>query len=593
MAMPAPDFAVDLACDSAVVMVVDWVESVRHIERAEVHAIGRWRRFVHDARAVIEHQFEGRVVKSLGDGLLAELDTVRQAVHAALELHRLIETGNTSESPADRIALRIGLHRADVYTDNFDIYGAGVNLAARIATLAGPGETVVSDTVRDGLTDGLDADVEDLGDCFLKHIDRPVRAYRVGGVGASPVLKAVRDDQQHLRPTLAIIPFAMRLGGQHDYAIGELLAEALNVHLGCSGHLRVISRLSTTLFRDRMVGSDAIRSKLDAAYVVSGSYSRDGVRVHLYWELCDAHDQAIVTNERLTITLSDLLDPASEALRTLAGRVQSAIVQVELRRVDRLPLPTLESWTLMLGAVHLLHRCTTRDFERSFQLLSHLIELHPTAVEPRIWMAKWYAERAVQGIPIDRARDAKLAVNCTAWALDREPSNSFALAMDGFVHCHLTQDFDTGDASLREALRLNPSESLAHLFRGVVQGMQGNWDSALTAYAAAAATSPLDPARFQFDSIGAYLCLGAGLHGDALAMAQRSLRANRQHAHTWRVMVIAQVESGDLDGARQSLRRLRSLQPELTVQSYLSVRSEDPARPRFAAALREAGLPER
>lgn len=591
MPTPAPSYSLDLPHDPAVVMVVDWVESVRQIERAEASAIAHWRGFVHSARQAIEGRFDGRVVKSLGDGLLIELDDARQAVQAAGELHRLAAAGNDGLPAGERIALRVGLHSAEVYADDEDLYGAGVNLAARIATLAGPGETVVSETIRDGLTDGLDAEVEDLGECFLKHIDHPVRAYRVGGAGLQPMVPPLRDYASDFLPTVAVIPFAMRLGTRTDHAIGELVADAMNVHLGCSGRLRVISRLSTTVFRDRAAPAEQLWLNLHAAYALGGSYSRDGPRVHLYWELTDLRDGTMVAANRLTITVSDLLDPASEALRSVATDTQHAILRVELRRIDRQPMPTLESYTLLLGGVQLMHRSTQRDFERSFLLLSHLAEQHPRAVEPRVWLAKWYALRAVQGLSIDRQADARIALACTARALDREPDNSFALAMEGFVHCHLTYDFDAGDQRLQDALRINPSETFAHLFRGVIQGLVGEWSGGLAHFASASCTSPLDPARYLFDSIGAYLCLGAGRHDEALDLARRSLRANRQHAHTWRVMAIAQAETGDLDNARQSLRRVMSLQPELTVQAYLAGRPDDPTRQRFAAALQRAGLP--
>ena len=593
MALKVADLAPDLVHDPAVVMVVDWVESVRNLQQDEAGSAARWRQFVAQARETVEGQHDGRVIKTLGDGLLVELDNARQGVHAAARLHALASQANHDQPVADHLAMRVGLHHAEPEVGGYEDRADAVHLASRISTLAGPGETVVSETVRDQLTDGLDGALEDLGDCLVQHLDHPVRAYRVAevGPGAEPLPRSAGP--MRWLPTVAVVPFAMRLGTRVDHAIGELLAEALTVHLGSAGQLLMINRLSTTVLRDRPESVVHLRQCLGADYTLGGSYSRDGPRVHLYWELSDLVSKTLATANRVTVAVSDLLDPCSDALRSMAAEVQAAILRTEMRRVDRQPMPTLESYTLLLGGIQLLHRSTARDFERSHQLLSHLVEQHPQAVEPRVWLAKWYALRAVQGLTVDRHAEARFALDCIARALDREPDNSFALAMEGFVHCHLTLDFDAGEARLQQALRLNPSETLAHLFRGVVQGLHGDWEAGLASHAAAACTSPLDPARYLFDTIGASLSLGGGRHDDALALAQRSLRANRLHAHSWRVMAIGQAETGDLEGARQSLRRVMSLQPDLTVERYLAGRPDDPTRQRFAKALQVAGLPAR
>ena len=130
-----------------------------------------------------------------------------------------------------------------------------------------------------------------------------------------------------------------------------------------------------------------------------------------------------------------------------------------------------------------------------------------------------------------------------------------------------------------------------HLFSGVTQGLRGDFAAGLASYRTAAASSPLDPARFQFDSIGAYLCLGARCLPEAISLASHSLRLNRTHAHSWRILTIAQAETGELDEARRSLHELLQVQPDLTVQGYLAgAKPDDPTRRRFAEGLRLAGL---
>jgi adenylate cyclase len=160
------------------VLVVDIVESVRLIEQDEVKIIGRWLALTEDVKSILP-QHGGRYVKGLGDGMLLDFDDVRFAVSAALAIRELSNLENDSCPPEQKILLRMGMEVSDVIVLPNDVHGRGVNLAARLMTLAGPGEIVVSQHVRDRLTSSLDAEIYDLGDCFLRHLKEPVRAYRI------------------------------------------------------------------------------------------------------------------------------------------------------------------------------------------------------------------------------------------------------------------------------------------------------------------------------------------------------------------------------------------------------------------------------
>ena len=196
---------------SRTVVVVDLVESVRLIEQDEEDTVHRWQAIVSEVVATFLPRHGGRLVKSLGDGLMLEFETVPPAIQCALAMQSSANLANTGR-PNDRwMCLRIGAHVADVIVDELDIYGSGVNLAARLTTLAGAGEIVVSANLREQLLPGLDADVEDLGDCFVKHLQKPVRAYRVGPLGAQPG----DHGRRHL-----VAPFAGDRRGAADRARG-------------------------------------------------------------------------------------------------------------------------------------------------------------------------------------------------------------------------------------------------------------------------------------------------------------------------------------------------------------------------------------
>jgi adenylate cyclase len=269
------------------VLVVDIVESVRLIELDEEGAIARWLSLVNHVEADLLATAEGRLVKCLGDGMLLEFSNVQKAVSVAFAIQHASKRLNFGVAPDRHMLLRMGIEISDVIIDQRDVYGHGVNLASRLASLAGPDEIVVSAQVRDRLTPVLDADVEDLGECYLKHVEAPVRAYRIGPPGPRPAITP-GFFLGELRPTLAVIPFTAREGTADHRALGEVLAEEMIRELSRSRDVNVISRLSTTAFRGRVVTLAEINAHLKADYVFSGIYRVDGQRMTLDAELAEA-----------------------------------------------------------------------------------------------------------------------------------------------------------------------------------------------------------------------------------------------------------------------------------------------------------------
>src|SRR5690349_10265316 len=189
------------------VLLADIVESVRLIEQDEVRVISRWLALVEHVKKEILPKYNGRLVKSLGDGMLMDFSDVRSAVSAAFAIQQASARSNEGLPAEQQILLRMGMEISDVIVEPDDLHGRGVNLAARLMSLAGPGEIVISAHARDQLTADLDADVEDLGDCFLRHVSQPVRAYRIGAPGPRPVIKPARS-MDEIKPTIAVVPFA-------------------------------------------------------------------------------------------------------------------------------------------------------------------------------------------------------------------------------------------------------------------------------------------------------------------------------------------------------------------------------------------------
>lgn len=581
------------------VLVVDMVDSTRLMQAHEDSVIARWMAFVAHVESRLLPAHQGRLVKSLGDGMLLVFDSPGRAALASFDLHEAMDRlGAAAEAGDESLLLRCGLHVCDVVRDDHDIYGAGVNLAARLATVAAPGCTAASVAVRDELVPGLDAEVEDLGLCHFKNLDAPVRAFhltRCSGPQQRRPLVPQLPVPGELRPLLAVLPFEQRGGSDagDDRVIGDWIAEASIVLLSKAPTLRLVSRLSTTAFRGRQASAAELRAALRADYLVSGSYVARGARVTLSVELTDAADGAVVWAEHIAGSVDDLLAPQSETLMALVGGVQRAVVQSESRRSQLQAPPNLQSFSLQIGGITMMHRSAREDFERARVLLTHLIERHPRLAAPRAWLALWYVLRVTRGWVQDPAAEADRALELVRRARDADPDQSLALTMQGFVECHMLKQLKRAESTLDAALALNPSDSLAWLFKGVVYSLWGAGEQALSMVQEAGRLSPLDPLAHYYDALSAPAALAAGQPALAETFALRSLAVNRLHSPTWRALVIAQSELGEADKAQRSLHQLLALEPGLTVSSYLarSPAGVNDTRKRYAEALRRAGLP--
>jgi adenylate cyclase len=574
------------------VLVVDVVESVRLIEQDEEGVIVRWLSLVNHVEADLLAPSEGRLVKCLGDGMLLEFLSARAAVSTALAIRNASKRLNFDLPPERQMLLRMGIEISDVLIESRDVYGHGVNLATRLASLGGPNEIVISARVRDQITPVLDADVEDLGDCYLKHVKHPVRAYRIGPPGPHPVMQS-GFSLEELRPTLAVIPFAARDVAPEHHVLGEVLAEEIIRELSRSPDLNVISRLSTTAFRERQFTLAEINAHLNAAYVLSGIYRVDGQRIRLDAELAEAESAHIVWSRRFEDQLASIVGEEQELIGRVVADVGAAVVSFELRRARSQALPTLKSYTLLMAAIALMHRLSPHDFEEASKLLETLVERARRQPIPLAWLAKWHVLRVQQGWSADPQQDARLALRCTRQALDTDPLCSLALAIDGFVHTNLLKRLDIAQERYELAIQTNTNDSLAWLLKGTMHAFMGEGAPAVECTQRALKLSPLDPHAYFYDSLAATAYNAAHRYKDGLKLAKRSLRANRTHTSTLRTMAVAEWQLGLRDDARKTVQELRRLEPALTVSRFLE---RSPAAPyetgkEWSNALRQAGLP--
>jgi TolB-like protein/DNA-binding winged helix-turn-helix (wHTH) protein/Tfp pilus assembly protein PilF len=403
-----------------------------------------------------------------------------------------------------------------------------------------------------------------------------------------PILRKPR-----LEPMVAVIPFsAEQAEGAHVLPLGNILTHVLTSALHSSRIIRVIAFQSAFQFAQRNASVRQIARALDADYVVTGQYRRQGRRLSVTLQVADGHTEELLAGRSASGLQSEVRNEASALVTTLADCVVSDIVNAELPRPRQAPMPDLPSHTLLLAGIHLMYRLSPADHAMSQQALQTLHERVVRHAAPPAWLALWHVFQLAQGWSSDPRHDAEQAESYARRALDIDPESALALTMMGSV-CNLRPDRrDEALAHFDEALARNANEPMAWLQKGNALAFAGRGIEGLECVETALRLSPLDPARHYYLALMAGAALSAGQWDRAASGAQRSLVLNPRHVPSHRVLAIALMMGGRIEEGKAAVARLRQLQPALTASLYVA---NSPGKPelarQFGQALREGGLP--
>jgi adenylate cyclase len=574
------------------ILVADVLDAAGLMERDEERTLERWRTFYARATAELIPTHSGRSLsRTLGDGFLAEFPDGAHAVRCAFELHQELTRSNAGAAAAP-LALRIGVHVAEVIVETFNVLGDGVNVSARLAELANAGETIVSAAVRDQLTSGVDASVEDLGEQRLRNRSRAVRAFRLWPPAHQARATPSAAVRAHGRPSVAVIPFQLRTEDTRFAFMGDGLADETIASLSRVADFFVTSRLSTMAFRGAPLEARSIGDMLGVQYVLSGSVQTAHPRALFVAELTDTRDGRIVWSERFEGDLVDVFAMQGELARKVVQSVAPVVRSIELRRARITSFADLDAYGITLRGIELMHRLSREDFMAARQAFQTAIERNPVSAAPHAWLAKWHVIRIALGASEDAAADYTAATACAERALECDPEDALALAVDALV-AGWRHDLAAAERDLAHALAANPNEPLAWLHSAITHAWRGRGADAVQCADRALSLSPLDPMIYYFNSLAGMANLIAEHYDRAIELSTRSLRENRLHTPTLRTLAAAYALLGRMDEARDVMSRLRELEPALTAR-MLRERypgRDSPQAGRFIGALVEAGLP--
>jgi len=442
---------------------------------------------------IAEHR--GRVVKTTGDGMLVEFASVVDAVRCAVEIQRAMAERDGDVAATERLELRIGVNLGDVIAEGDDLYGDGVNIAARLETLAEPGQVFVSNTVHDHVRDRLPFAFEDLGEHQVKNISRAVRVFRVGDAptGKPREPASVALTLPH-KPSIAVLPFANLSGDPEQEYFADGMVEDIITGLSRIKWLFVISRNSSFVFKGKSVDVKTVGRQLGVHYVLEGSVRKAGDRLRVMGQLIETAGAAHVWAERYDRAIEDIFALQDELTMSVIGAIEPNLRKAEIERSRRKRPDSLDAYDLYLRALPFASTAMPEDADKALPLLEESIRPEPDYAAAHAFIAWCHEQRYLRGGLHEKTREA--ASHHARAAIAAGGDDAMALAMAGFVIGVVERDHQTALDAIDRALVLSPSLALAFGFSSIIRAWKGDSATSIAHAETALRLSPYDPLSY-------------------------------------------------------------------------------------------------
>lgn len=617
----------------ATILIAD-VDGYSRLMRAdEERTLVDLRAHITELVAPVVERFHGRIVKTVGDGVLVEFGSAVEAVRAAVELQRGMFERNADMSPDRRQAFRIGLHLGDVILSDNDVFGDAVNVASRLEALAQPGSIVLSASVHEQVRDKLALPFRAQGSRTLKNIDRPIQifsldvdalsesrpaplhrsrrlprrigvlaagvvaALALGGAGAAylsgrggsteEAVAAVNRQSVESGLSVAVLVFTNQSGDAGQDYFSDGLTEDITQALGRFKELTVIAYGAVLPYRNKELPPPEIGKALNARYLVSGSVRRAGPRVRVTVQLSDATNSTQLWSEQYDDEMSDIFAVQERIARRVAGTLATSLQQIALQQSLRKPTDNLDAYEMMLRARALTADPTRGGNRMAREMLERVTQMAPTYADAFAELADVYFQRATFGWSEFAQADIETAIRLAQKATEFDPDCVLAHSVLARAYASVMK-YDLGLAESERALQINPSDSDVLLARAAVLLWTGRIDESITAAESAMRLSV---------SIGPEASLNLGIayllarrYGDAVKM----LEAQRARYAVYPLLdfplAAAYAELGRATDAQEALEQGRLKNPHFDLASFGS-RFQDPTlQKRIEDSLRKAGL---
>ncbi len=558
-------------------------------EEGTLAALKAIRREVSDT-SIAEHR--GHIVKTTGDGLLVEFPSVVNAVRCAVAVQRAMAQRNADMPQERRIAFRIGINLGDVIIEDEDIYGDGVNVAARLEALAEPGGIYVSRVVHDQVRDKVDFGFEDLGEQRVKNIARPVHVYRLA-IAERPMRHTPLPLPD--KPSLAVLPFQNMSGDREQEYFVDGMVEEITTAISRLPWLFVIARNSSFTYKGRAVDVKQVARELGVRYVLEGSVRKAQNRVRITGQLIDIATGAHIWADRFDGMLDDIFELQDQVASSVVGAIEPKLRLAEIGRAVCKPTESLGAYDLYLRSLDQVSKITPERLSQAIALLKRALAIDPSYAPAAARVALCRVGQVSFGLGRVSEAEISEAVHLATQAIEIGKDDADALWMGAHALSFFARAHGIAASAVDRAVTLNPNSAHAWMASGRVECFRNRPDAAIEAFRRAMRLSPLDPQTYQFIGGIAWAHLLAGRYVDAVEWADRSLAENPRYTAMFRYKLVACAHLDRIDEVRELLRQLLSLEPALTIarlQAYPGINVTPEFTSICAEAFRKAGLPE-
>lgn len=583
----------------AAILAADVVGYSRMMGRDEQGTLARLKAHRSERLEPVLRRHGGRLVKLTGDGALVEFGSAVDALSAAIEFQQTMADFNQGEFSETAIIFRIGLHLGDLIVEGDDLYGDGVNVAARLEAEAPAGGIVISANLQDAVAGRLDASFEDLGMLTLKNIERPVRAFRVStpGLGNAPrgsVRAVVADDWLAMpeKPSIAVLPFQNMSGDAEQEYFVDGLVEDIITSLSRFKSLFVIARNSSFSYKGSAIDIGQVGRELGVRYVLEGSVRKASGRVRVTAQLIDSTRNVHVWAEKYDRALADIFELQDELTYRIVANLQPEIAIAETERIKSKNESELTAWDCYLRAADLIRTHVAANVERAEALLKMAIsnnsDFAPAYAKLSVCRLKTHYMASYRNEPA-----LEEALQHAQKAIRLDPYE--ALGYDALASVQQgARKMEASIANARKAVELSPTLMAAHGTLISSLAFSGQAAEAIEAYKVSERLSPRDPDRSQRLMGLMFAQFVAGNYEEAIRAADEHILLRPEWGNTrrWRAASLALL--GKLDDATLAMAEYRKMEPAYRIAEYIRIGAlQRPGdKERLIDGLRLAGLPE-
>jgi adenylate cyclase len=539
----------------------------------------------------------GRIVKTTGDGMLVEFASAVDAVRGAVEVQRRMADQNASVPQDQRIEFRIGIHVGDIIFDDNDIFGDGVNIAARLEGIAEPGGVCMSDDAYRQVRSKVENACDDMGPQALKNIAEPIRAWRVQidhiSTPTMPPSTARSSEALALpdKPSIAVLPFQNMSGDPEQEYFADGMVEEITTALSRFKWLFVIARNSSFTFKGKAVDVKEVGRRLGVRYVLEGSVRKASGKVRITGQLIDAITGAHIWADRFERDLTDVFVLQDEVTVAVVSAIQPKLFQTEIAMAARRRPENLTAYDLFLRAMQQFYLATREGEAEALQLARRALELDPRYSSVAALAGACHMHNVLWGYTIDPQFDREEAIRLLRLALSLDDSDPETLAWAAFISAYMVGDCESEIEMADRAVALNPNSFIAWHFRGWVYRNAGRPEEAIQSFERAIRMSPVDPLLHRsFIGMG-YAFTELRCFDEAVAAAKKTLRQNSSFSPAYRCLASAFAHLGRDEEAREAAARLLERDPKFTISSWIARGGQSNAK-LLMEGLRKAGLPE-